>query len=81
MGYIMMELSFGGMAMARDPICYADVDEVDSTKEGLSVQYNAQNYYFCSKECKERFERDPAAFISLPEWETTDDERPEDYVG
>lgn len=67
--------------MARDPICYAEVDEADATNEGLLSQYNAQNYYFCSKECKQRFERDPGAFMSAPEWESADDERPEDYVG
>lgn len=67
--------------MARDPICFAEVDEISASNEGLISQFEKKTYFFCSDSCKQRFERDPGAFCTLPEWETTDDERSDNYVG
>lgn len=67
--------------MARDPICYSEVDEAGATNEGLLAQFNAKTYFFCSKDCLKRFERDPGASANVPEWESTDDERSDYYVG
>ena len=72
--------NFGGF-MARDPVCFAEVDEVDATNEGLMSQQNGQTYFFCCSSCKSRFERDPGAFMGMTQWESTDDERPENFVG
>ncbi len=67
--------------MGRDPVCFADVDEVDATNEGLISQQNDQTFYFCSETCKNRFEKDPGAFMGSNGFETTDDEFPDNYIG
>ncbi|MCL5680380.1 MAG: YHS domain-containing protein [Candidatus Marsarchaeota archaeon] len=40
--------------MAKDVVCGMSVDE----KSALSLVYNGRKYYFCSKACKEKFEKD-----------------------
>lgn len=44
---------------AKDPVCGMMVDEANaaatSTHEGTT-------YYFCSKDCKEEFDQDPASY-------------------
>ena len=56
--------------MTRDPVCFADVDERDATRNGLISQQEGKSYYFCSDDCKEQFEQDPMAYISnlRPDW-------------
>jgi len=39
--------------------------EVDPRKEGYFMEYEGQAYYFCSASCKERFERNPAAYTKV----------------
>ena len=46
--------------MARDPICAMDV--VPESAAGSSV-YKGENYYFCSLNCKKRFDADPAGAL------------------
>ncbi len=59
--------------MTRDPVCCSDVDELEATSNGLTSDQAGRVYFFCSRECKERFERDPGAFMgTLPEWEESD---------
>lgn len=67
--------------MARDPICFAEVDEVSATNDGFISEFEHKMFFFCSESCKQRFERDPGAFTCLPEWETCDDERSDNYLG
>jgi len=42
--------------MAKDPVCGMDVEEQKAT--GTS-QYQGRLYFFCSKGCKEKFDREP----------------------
>jgi YHS domain-containing protein len=66
--------------MTRDPVCYAEVDEAEAANQGLESEENGRKYYFCSDKCKDRFDRDPGAFMEIyPDLETTDDERTDDY--
>lgn len=46
--------------MAKDPICNMNVDETKAA--GTSV-YKGVTYYFCSKGCKEKFDKEPEKFI------------------
>lgn len=41
--------------MAKDPICGMDVNEEGAE---FMVHIDHETYYFCSEECKDRFERD-----------------------
>lgn len=44
--------------MAKDPVCGMDAEEgkICSTYEG-------KKYCFCSKTCKESFDKDPAKYV------------------
>ena len=45
--------------MHRDPVCNMEVDE--QTAAGRS-QYQGQDYYFCSDDCKQNFDRNPEQY-------------------
>ncbi len=53
--------------MAIDPICKMDVNE-DEAK--FSSAYNDEKYFFCSKNCKDKFDADPVKSLNPPEEET-----------
>ena len=42
--------------MAKDPVCGMDVDEKKAEKNNLVITKNGTKYYFCSKNCKGKFE-------------------------
>lgn len=47
--------------MAIDPVCGMQVDEKKVTQK---TRYNGRTYYFCSKECKTKFEKDPEKYVT-----------------
>ncbi|MEM0232961.1 MAG: YHS domain-containing protein [Candidatus Nezhaarchaeales archaeon] len=47
--------------MVKDPVCGMNVDE-KTTK--LKSEYMGRTYYFCSKPCKETFDKNPAKYVS-----------------
>jgi len=47
--------------MATDPVCGMEVDPKTATYKS---EHNGTNYYFCSKECKEDFDKAPEQYIS-----------------
>jgi P-type Cu+ transporter len=51
----------GASDMFTDPVCEMRVDETTST---IDAEYNGKTYYFCSEECKERFQTDPAPYAN-----------------
>ena len=42
--------------MAKDPICEMKVDEKTAKR---TSEYEGKTYYFCSKECKSIFDKNP----------------------
>jgi YHS domain-containing protein len=49
--------------MAIDPVCGMEVEE--KTAEGYepnTSQYGGQTFYFCSQECRRRFEQAPQQY-------------------
>ena len=46
--------------MAKDPVCNMNVDE---KKAAATSVYKGSSYYFCSKLCKEKFDKDPEKYI------------------
>jgi len=50
----------GGSSMAKDPVCNMDVDENNTS---YFSAYKGKTYYFCAKDCKERFDKDPEKFL------------------
>jgi P-type Cu+ transporter len=47
----------------KDPVCGM---MVDPQKSAGKVVHEDQTYYFCSKRCAERFEKDPLKFLAKP---------------
>jgi starch phosphorylase len=47
--------------VAKDPVCGMTVKE----GEGLKSEYKKQAYYFCSRFCKNLFEKDPERYVVL----------------
>jgi YHS domain-containing protein len=50
--------------MARDPVCQMEVDERSAA---ASSYYKGDRYYFCSEDCKQRFDADPERYVSRSE--------------
>jgi len=46
--------------MAKDPVCGMMVDETKAA--GTSI-YKGMTYFFCAKGCKDRFDKNPEAFL------------------
>jgi len=47
--------------MTRDQVCGMDVDE---NTAAAKTEYAGDTYYFCSQECKQKFESDPESYVS-----------------
>lgn len=45
--------------MQQDPVCKMQVDPQKSNERS---EYQGQTYYFCSNECKEKFDANPAQY-------------------
>ena len=43
----------------KDPVCGMQVNENDAAGKS---EHNGQQYYFCSNECKQRFDRNPEQY-------------------
>jgi RND family efflux transporter MFP subunit len=46
----------------EDPVCGMEVDRGKATAAGRMVDYKEQRYYFCSDECRKKFEASPARY-------------------
>ena len=47
--------------MAEDPICGMEVDPATTRWKS---EFQGQMFYFCSRECKEQFDADPALYAN-----------------
>ena len=43
----------------RDPTCGMEVDPAKAAASGSTLVYRGTTYYFCSRQCKEAFQKDP----------------------
>jgi YHS domain-containing protein len=48
----------------RDPVCGMDVDEAKARAAGKTVDHQGKTFYFCSDQCKSRFEKSPERFAT-----------------
>ena len=60
-----LELAAAGMVgtLSKDPVCGVDVSINKAEKTGRKSVYKGKTYYFSSNECKEKFEKNPGAFV------------------
>ena len=49
-------------ASEQDPVCAMEVDRSKAAAAGRMVVYSDQPYYFCSDECRKKFEASPAQY-------------------
>jgi YHS domain-containing protein len=49
--------------MSKDPVCEMDVNEKQATNKGFVSEMDGKTYFFCSKACKQEFERAPDNYI------------------
>ncbi|MGH7624088.1 MAG: YHS domain-containing protein [Gemmatimonadaceae bacterium] len=49
------------MAQVTDPVCGM---RIDSNSAAGSSSYQGQTYYFCSSDCKSRFDANPKQYVS-----------------
>lgn len=54
--------------MSKDPVCNAFVDEREAGEAKLTSDYDGHTYYFCSADCKEKFDSAPADHAPLVRW-------------
>ena len=47
---------------SEDPICGMEVDQGKTKAAGFTVEYKGQTYYFCSDDCKDKFDKQPAKY-------------------
>jgi P-type Cu+ transporter len=47
------------MAMQNDPVCGMQVDE---QKASTKSQHQGRTYYFCSSDCKQKFDQQPEQY-------------------
>lgn len=45
----------------RDPVCQMDVDPKTAAAKS---EYKGETVYFCSQQCKQRFDADPERYVS-----------------
>ena len=57
------DYSRGEPEVSKDPVCGHTVKENEAAGK---TEWAGQTYYFCSTECQERFEQDPALFLGAP---------------
>jgi membrane fusion protein, copper/silver efflux system len=49
-------------ASSKDPVCGMDVDEARSKAAGKTLEHGGKTFYFCSDQCRSRFEKSPERF-------------------
>ena len=48
--------------MTKDPVCLMEIDEQDAMADGLMSERDGQMQYFCSEECKQKYDENPQAY-------------------
>jgi hypothetical protein len=52
---------------AKDLVCGMPTWENKARKEGFSSEYEGKTYFFCSRQCKENFDKNPSRFTAREE--------------
>ena len=57
--------------MATDPVCGMDVKERSAAGQS---SYQNETYYFCSPDCKRKFDQDPEVYVGEGDEEESEEE-------
>jgi membrane fusion protein, copper/silver efflux system len=53
-----------GATMTEDPVCGMNVDPTKASDAGLKLEHAGNTYFFCSKDCKEKFAANPDRYLT-----------------
>lgn len=45
----------------KDPVCNMDINDISKAPKSV---YQGQTYSFCSKTCKDQFDREPGKYVA-----------------
>ena len=48
----------------RDPVCGMEVDQAKAKAAGRKIEHRGTTYYFCSEDCKHKFEKSPENYVT-----------------
>ena len=51
--------------MGLDPVCKMEVNPASAAGQS---EYGGQAFYFCSMECKRKFDADPTPYLDATDW-------------
>ena len=51
-----------GQGLVKDPVCGMDVDPKDPEVAARKVEHGGKSYYFCSDDCRTKFQANPATY-------------------
>ena len=51
---------------ATDPVCGMEVSVEAAKALGQTLEHRGKSYYFCTAECKEKFEKNPEPYLAKP---------------
>jgi YHS domain-containing protein len=57
------EAAAGMYAPVKDLVCGMEVDQGKAEAAGKKSQYGGKTYYFCSDQCKRKFDADPDSYL------------------
>ena len=61
----MKSAAMGIFNPATDPVCGMEVDRNAAKNAGRAVAHNGSTYFFCSDDCKHKFEADPGTYAEV----------------
>lgn len=62
--------------MTKDVVCNKAVDESQAESQGLYSEREGQRFYFCSEECKQKFDMTPGSFSQvMPDESMSEEDR------
>lgn len=61
-----MKLAAAGLCgtIAKDVVCQMDVGETTAKAAGRFIEYQGKTYFFCTGQCKQIFDKEPARYAS-----------------
>jgi YHS domain-containing protein len=60
-----MKMAAAGITTpGRDPVCGMEIDQDKAATAGLSATHDGKKYYFCSDDCKKKFEATPDKYLT-----------------
>jgi RND family efflux transporter MFP subunit len=62
----MKAAAMGVATPVTDPVCRMEIDEAKARAAGRTVTYHGEPYFFCSDDCKTKFQADPARYVAAP---------------